>query len=866
MDSDLWARVKDIFINAVALQGDKREEYIEKTCGSNDELKGEVISLLTSFKSSGAFLDNPDIDLNFAVPQEKDPYLNKKIDAYKIVSVIAEGGMGRVYLGERADSAFSQRVAVKLIKYFNQSSYLLQRFHNERQTLANLNHPYIAKLLDGGSTDEGVPYFIMEYIDGVPLNEYCDANSLSIDDRLLLFQKICSAVNYAHKNLVVHRDLKPSNILITGDGNPKLLDFGISKILKDDNTPDLSDYTVTQVWNLTPDYASPEQIKGEKITTATDIYSLGVLLYKILTGHHPYNIRSYLPADITKIVCETNPEKPSTIIRTVENIKSAGGHEIIISPETIGKARKENIVKLSKTLSGDLDNIILKAIRKEPERRYSSIEQFSEDIRRYLDGLPVIARNDTLSYRTSKFVRRHKFGVAAFLIIIILFIAGFIGITWQADIAAKQRDKARIETAKTEKINTFLQNMLSSADPENSGKDVKVVEVLKKAEKKLDNDLTDQPEINASLRTTIGITLENLGLYDESIIQLKKALETRKKIYGERNEETARSIENLALAVHYKGDYHQAEMLYLKSVKIYEALDSVMNPSYAEALNDLGTLYMDIGKYDSAMTNFKSALNIYTKMLGENNSLIASTLNNMALTSDYEGDLVSAENNYKKALAIDSKLLGNDNYELAHLFNNLAFVLLEKEKYEEALSYFQKSLTIRENKLGKNHPQCILALFNLGCTYSYLNHNGRSIQYIDSALALWSRSLPPDHPLIGSAYYWKGKVLNNENKPDDAITVLRKSLKIRMKKGNENKYYTARTECELGRSLMLTGNYKKAESLILKNLGILKSIYKDDNQQIREVNEILVSLYLNSGQPQKAEQYKALIAKSNLNK
>lgn len=860
MDSDLWERVKDIFIIAVSLEKEKRDKYIKDACGNNEALKQEIKSLISSFENSGEFLDNPEKDLNFSSPPENDPYLNKTIGSYKIEKVIAEGGMGRVYLGIRTDKEFSQKVAIKLIKYDDKSAYLLQRFQNERQTLANLNHPYIANLLDGGTTEDGIPYFIMEYIEGIPVTEYCDNNCLTIEDRLLLFQKICSAVNYAHKNLVVHRDIKPGNILVTGDGNPKLLDFGISKILKVDPGTDSSDYTVTKIWNLTPDYASPEQLKGEKITTATDIYSLGVVLYKLLTGRHPYDIRSFLPAEITRIVCETIPEKPSTVFRTKEKSIRDNISTSNLSPENIAGYRKNTVEKLSKILTGDLDNIIMMALRKEPERRYSSIEQFSDDIKRYLTGMPVIARNDTLSYRSSKFIRRHKFGFAALVTIILLLIAGFIGISWQAKIAASQRDKAQLSAAKVKKINSFLQQMLSSADPEKMGKNVKVIDVLRTAEKKIDNDLNEQPEIRAALRTTIGVTLENLGYYDDAIAQLKSALATRKILYGEKNTETAQSTKNLALAYQDNGEFSKAIPLYQKAIGTYKEIDSTDNPSYAEALNDFGTLYISVGKYDKAMSSLRTALAVYKKTLGNESQQVASALNNIALTSDYKGDLSTAEKYYKETIKLDTKILGKNNLELAHPINNLAFILQERGKYTEAIKYFRRSLKIREKILGINHPDCILGIYNLGCMNYYVDNFDQALTLVDSAIFLWSKIMPADYPLLGSAYYWKAKIFNSKNMPEKALSNLKKSLKIRMTKGNQNKYFIARTECELGRSYMLMGKFKPAESLLLKNLKILEGEAGDNTSQVHEVDKIMVKLYTRFNKPVEAEKYKKMLS------
>ncbi|HYY43245.1 MAG TPA: protein kinase, partial [Pyrinomonadaceae bacterium] len=364
------------------------------------------------------------------------------LGGYEILAPLGEGGMGEVYLAH--DTKLGRKVAIKLVKRGLGTSDVLRRFRHEEQILANLDHPHIARLFGGGTTEDGLPYFVMEYIEGQQINKYCDAQQLTTGARLELFRAVCAAVTYAHQHLVVHRDIKPGNIIVTPVGTPKLLDFGIAKLL-DADTAQADAHTVTLLGVMTPEYASPEQSRGEPVTTASDIYSLGVLLYELLTGHRPYRFQSRRPDEMARVICEQEPERPSTAISRLEEVPGAGNSPTqMITPESVGRTRKEQPEQLRRRLAGDLDNIVLLALRKEPPRRYASVEQFSEDIRRYLNGLPVSARKATFAYRSTKFIKRHKVGVASALLVLLALVSGLATTIWQAR-------RARVERARAER-------------------------------------------------------------------------------------------------------------------------------------------------------------------------------------------------------------------------------------------------------------------------------------------------------------------------------------------------------------------------------------------------------------------------------
>ncbi len=494
MNSEEYTRIKEIFAKAAALPADERSMFLNQATDGNVELRREVEALLrhhdepTSTVPSSAF-EKSEVASSHAhgrsaqhlpIHPRKPERLPAKIGAYRVVREIGRGGMGMVYLGVREEGRFQKRVAIKVIKKGMDSEDVLRRFELERQLLSALNHPNIARLYDGGTTEDGRPYFALEYVEGMHLDDYCDRHKLTVDERLKLFKQVCAAVAYAHRNLVVHRDIKPANILVTDDGTVKLMDFGIAKLLNPELSLIAGDPTAKELRVMTPEYASPEQVRGERITTASDVYSLGVLLYELLTGHRPYRIKERIRSEIERVICEQEPEKPSTAISKIEEIidraSSSGSRTPVssstrtLTPESVSATRSSKPEALRRRLAGDIDNIILMAMRKEPMRRYSSVEHFAEDIERHIDGRPVSARPASVVYRSSKFVKRHKAGVALAALVAVsltaFVVAGFATARATAEIATREALEAKASEAalRNEQLETLAQASAERAE------------------------------------------------------------------------------------------------------------------------------------------------------------------------------------------------------------------------------------------------------------------------------------------------------------------------------------------------------------------------------------------------------------------
>ena len=643
-----WDRVQELFNAAVDLPAAQRAAFLVGACGGNDSLRREVESLLASDAQANSFIETPVA----SVPRdlERDPGdapIDQQFGAYRVLREIGRGGLGTVYLAERADKAFQKEVAIKVVRRGLDTEDILRRFQAERQILAQLEHPNIARLIDAGSTPHGLPYFVLEYVDGQTISEYCRARQLPAVERLKLFRLVCGAVAYAHQHLVIHRDLKPSNILVTRTGVPKLLDFGIAKVLHTDDP--LAAVTMTGVRVMTPEYASPEQVRGLAISTSSDIYSLGVLLYELITGQKPYRLTTRSADELSRAITEQEPERPSAAVHQDSQFPG---------PD-------------SRSLKGDLDNIVLMALRKEPERRYATVERFSEDIRRYLEGLPVLAHRDTFRYRASKFVRRNKGAVAGALLLMLVIICGMVATLWQSQIAQTERVRAE---KRFNDVRQLANSNLFEVYPEveNLEGSIKAREaILKNALKYLDSlahETGDDLELKGELATAYekvgdvqGAANLSLGNYRTGFETYGKARELREAIYRatpenlEAKERLANNYQALGRNSWNDDRTKDAEEFYGKSLKLRRELVAA-EPASVEAKNDLAYLLILSGaipelgyQVESALVYFNEALAIIQKERVQHPEHVG-LRKSLTLLKKYLGRIKAAQKDYDGAL------------------------------------------------------------------------------------------------------------------------------------------------------------------------------------------------------------------------
>ena len=606
MTPERWAQIKQAMQAALDLPEANRRAFLESACAGDAALRAEVESLLAAHNQASGFLD-----VAASPPEPPDPgYLaaGTRLGPYVLVQSIGEGGMGMVYQALRED--ISKLVAIKVVKRGIESEFLLSRFANERQILAHFDHPYITKFLDSGLTGDGRPYFVMEFVAGQQIDVYCDDRHLGTRPRLELFLKVCAGVEYAHRNLVVHRDLKPRNILVTPEGDPKLLDFGIAKILEEDPVTGTLHATVTVLRMMTPAYASPEQARGEPVSTSSDVYSLGVLLYELLTGHAPYRLAGRTPHEAAELICHAEPTLPSTVVRRTEPADAATGSEAV-TPESISAARDAGPARLVRSLSGDLDNIVLKALQKKPEQRYRSVEQLAEDIRRHLDGRPVLARAATWRYRAGKFVGRHTAGVIAASLVALSLVGGVAATLREAHVANLQRTRAERRFQDVRNLANSLMFEVYDAIQTLPGSIGARELLVKRARQYLDSlsaESAEDPGLKRELAGAYeklgdvqgGYRSANLGDTASAIDSYRKALALRESVERaappdvQLQRDLLRNHGKLSDVLLYSGNPAEALVHSRKLLAMAEAL-AARDPGNAQDQANLASAYVDAG-------------------------------------------------------------------------------------------------------------------------------------------------------------------------------------------------------------------------------------------------------------------------------
>ncbi len=793
MTSEQWQSIKSLFEKALTLPEEERAAFVKNAAGSDEQVRNKVLDMLRADSGPDSFLEDSCFDaaLFWEAEAKKEDYYGRRVGLYRIEAHIGEGGMGNVYLAAREDD-FHKKVALKILKRGMDTDTLLKRFRQERQILANLDHPNIARLLDGGSTEDGLPYLVMEYIEGQPLTEYCDERRLGLVERLRLFMKVCRAVEYAHRNLVVHRDIKPSNIIVDKDGAPRLLDFGIARILDPDDAGH-REWTMEGSRVSTPEYASPEQLRGRAITTASDIYSLGVLLYKLLTGRRPRRSGSGIGGD------ERPPQRPGLIVRNTGEAPPGMSAE-----------------KLSRRLYGDLDNIILKALNREPERRYASVGQFAEDIDRHLRGMPVLARGDGASYRMMKFAGRHRWAIGAVVTIFLTLVGAVVGVSRQAAIAENEANKAGHTLE-------FVKKMLSAADPLESGRELTVEQLLDAAAGRIPEELAEQPAIESDIRSILGEAYQNLGIYEKALTQFEANRALIKKMGWHGTEKEANAYRQLAVGVHYLAEYSRADSLYRKALEIYRQAGDTLSAAYGTALNDFGTLPLDQGNYEKAIDLFKKSLRISRLTMDKNDVQIGITYNNLALAYEGFGAYARADTAYKRALEIFRLNYGDEHPEIANTLNNYAFVKLNVGDTLASLKLHERALAMYGRLAGEKYPSYGKTLHNVAAVNYYLRNYKTARENEEKVIELFKIYYREDHPNLASAYFLMGRILNAVEQFDKARKYLNKALVIRKARLNPHHPALAGVFYELGLGWLGQNNRARAREMLLEAQRIVSS-------------------------------------------
>jgi serine/threonine protein kinase/tetratricopeptide (TPR) repeat protein len=738
MNSERWQRVKQILDEAILVNPQERSAYLKSACSDDQEFRQEVESLLEAHDQAGTtFLKDPAVNLK-SLPPSFTSRAGLRLGVYLVVEEIGRGGMGEVYRAVRADGQYTKEVAVKLVRGGFDGASVLERFRNERQILASLDHPNIGRLLDGGTTEDGVPYLVMELIEGKPIDQYCDERRLSITKRLQLFQQVCGAVHYAHQRLVVHRDIKPSNIMVTKEGVPKLLDFGIAKIVSP-----IHDAQTTLTQAMTPEYASPEQIRGEPITTATDVYSLGVVLYRLLTGRSPYVTEARSQHELARAVCETEAGRPSAAVLKPET----PAHKRASHMEQISSAREGSPARLQRRLAGDLDDILLMALRKEPTRRYGSVEQFSEDIRRHLAGRPVAASKGSWSYRAEKFIQRHKVGMIAALVVI-LAIAGGIGATIrEAHIAKANAGRAERRFNDVRKLANALMFEIDDSIKDLPGATPARKLLVTRASEYLDS-LSQEAKGDASLEKELARAYERVGdvlgsPYHANLGDLPGALESYQKALAIRERLTAAQPSDTEFSGELVGNHIRVANVLENSGDLPGALNSLQkalsiaktipfdaaNPTQADRLAGtwyyIAELLVKTGDTDRAFDAYQQAKSFRTAALEANSRNISLRTHlaaddiGLAKLMQRKGDPEQASETQGKAIEILTQL-ANENPNnatlrefLAEAINHSSVFQREKGAPDAALESARRAHQIF-SALVEADPKNTLAKANFG--------------------------------------------------------------------------------------------------------------------------------------------------------
>jgi serine/threonine-protein kinase len=788
--------IRELFDAALNEPVEQRQAFLLASAPDDPALRAEVAALLAAHEDPADLFSRPLAEqMGLALPAASS-LVGRELGPYRVTRELGRGGMGTVYEAVRADAQFSKRVAIKTLRGETDSAAVLRRFRREREIQAALTHPNIATLLDAGVTGDGVPYLVLEYVDGMPLDAYCQANRLSLEARLDLVRQVIQAVQHAHRQLVVHRDLKPGNILVTPDGVVKLLDFGISKLL------DQSAYTTTEgPSGFTTAYASPEQLRGEPISTATDVYALGVILFRLLAGRHPFELDLASPAAVWKSICDEPPPPPSAVA-TVEAARAMG----------FG-----SLERLRKILRGELDAIMLMALRKEPARRYSTADALGEDLLAYLKGLPVQARPDSRGYRFRKLVARNRLAAAALGTAFLAMGGGTALALWQAGKAKTMATEADRERRTAEQVSTFLQGMFLSADASwrgqgaGPGPNATVLEVVDAAAQRVDRDLAGQPAVAEALHRILVSIYRALGQAQKGETSARSVLAYQRARHAP-PVELASSLTHLATNHYIAGRLDSALALLRDAYALYGEAGYPKTEEFGVSLNQLGLVLLASGRPTDAESYLTRAVALRRELKGED-AVVGIGLNNLGLIRDALGDLDGAEVLYRQANQVFLGLEGREYFERGIPLSNLGVALLLENRLDEAEQVTREALALFERTIGADHPSFGLVMFNLARIQLAAGRAGPALAtHRDGAKRL--SHLAPSHPDVARGETYEAAILLELGRLEAAERLARRALGTRVAAYTRGDWRIAETEEVLGRVLLQLGKTDEARDLL----------------------------------------------------
>jgi len=807
MDSGRWERIQSLFHQAADLPEAEQRKFLKAECADDSALIADVLALLQEDSQQSSPLDRSLAEIARDVLDEPAPeaLACPSIGPYRVIRVLGEGGMGVVYLAERRD--IGSKVALKLLRDAWLSPARRERFTAEQRTLAQLNHPSIARIYDADTLPDGTPFFVMEYVEGLAFTEYCIRHKCSLERRLQLFRQVCEAVQDAHSHAVIHRDLKPSNILVKQDGSIRLLDFGIAKQVE--SLEISSQQTMTALRLMTPAYASPEQIRGQRLGIQTDVYSLGVILYELLAGQMPFDLSNLAPAEAESILLEHDPAKPSVAAKR--------------NPADDSPTRS-----LSADSWADLDVLCLTAMHKDHERRYRSVEALIRDVDHYLRGEPLEARRDTVGYRLNKFVRRNRREVVAATLTIAI-VAGLV-IYFTARLTGA-RDAAVAEAARTQRIQHFMMDLFQGGDESvGPADDLKVITLVDRGVQQA-HALDADPKVQAELYVTLASIYEALGKFESAQPLFQSGLDLRKSVFGADSPQVAETLIGIGQWHSDQAEYDQAEQLFRQALAISRQKLPAHHPQIAKATAALGTVLVNRGKYDEAIETLNQAAQLQIAS-GTSTADQAANLTELANAHFYRGEYEISNSLNQQVLALDRQLYGNRHPNVGEDLINLGALQLQLGHYPDAERYQRQALDIMQSYFGKDHPETASVMTALGRALVPQGRLDEANNLLRQALAIQQRVYGPVHPRVASALSDLGKIEEQRGNLNEADADFQRAADIYRQVYSGKHYYIGNVLCNLSSVAMDRKQYDKAETLLRQALAMYAQTLNPDHQVV----------------------------------